>query len=70
MSLVCNADFPGNRLLSLPGSVKAVRRFTFDTTGCELTYQAGDALGVLAPGRCGAYIKQLVTDKRYVRDVY
>ncbi|MCG5217665.1 bifunctional nitrate reductase/sulfite reductase flavoprotein subunit alpha [Streptosporangium sp. KLBMP 9127] len=35
----------GNRLLSLPGSAKEVRQFTFDTGG-ELAYQAGDALGV------------------------
>ncbi|MER6830121.1 molybdopterin-dependent oxidoreductase [Streptosporangium sp. NPDC000563] len=40
------APLAGNRLLSLPGSAKEVRRFTFDTGG-ELTYQAGDALGVL-----------------------
>ncbi|MEU9851899.1 bifunctional nitrate reductase/sulfite reductase flavoprotein subunit alpha [Streptomyces sp. NPDC047974] len=36
----------GNRLLSLPGSQKEVRRFTFDTRGGELAYEAGDALGV------------------------
>jgi NADPH-dependent sulfite reductase flavoprotein alpha-component len=35
----------GNHRLSLPGSAKDVRRFTFDTGG-ELAYQAGDALGV------------------------
>ncbi|MEU4561530.1 bifunctional nitrate reductase/sulfite reductase flavoprotein subunit alpha [Actinoplanes sp. NPDC023936] len=35
----------GNRLLSLPGSAKEVRRFTFETEG-RLEYQAGDALGV------------------------
>ncbi|MEU4691611.1 bifunctional nitrate reductase/sulfite reductase flavoprotein subunit alpha [Actinoplanes sp. NPDC023714] len=35
----------GNRLLSLPGSAKEVRRFTFATEG-RLDYQAGDALGV------------------------
>ncbi|MFE5792097.1 molybdopterin-dependent oxidoreductase [Streptomyces sp. NPDC056503] len=36
----------GNRLLSLPGSQKEVRRFSFDTRGGELAYEAGDALGV------------------------
>ncbi|MFJ5832789.1 molybdopterin-dependent oxidoreductase [Streptomyces sp. NPDC093089] len=36
----------GNRLLSLPGSEKEVRRFAFDTRGGELAYEAGDALGV------------------------
>ncbi|MET7338834.1 bifunctional nitrate reductase/sulfite reductase flavoprotein subunit alpha [Nonomuraea sp. NPDC005650] len=40
------ATLTGNRLLSLPGSAKEVRQFTFGTGG-ELTYQAGDALGVL-----------------------
>ncbi|MDX2544582.1 bifunctional nitrate reductase/sulfite reductase flavoprotein subunit alpha [Streptomyces sp. WI04-05B] len=44
------APFParlvGNRLLSLPGATKEVRRFTFDTSGTALTYEAGDALGV------------------------
>ncbi|WP_440097909.1 molybdopterin-dependent oxidoreductase [Streptosporangium sp. H16] len=41
-----SAPLTGNRLLSLPGSAKEVRQFTFDTGG-ELAYQAGDALGVL-----------------------
>ncbi|MEW5356574.1 molybdopterin-dependent oxidoreductase [Streptomyces sp. 16-176A] len=36
----------GNRLLSLPGSQKEVRQFTFDTRDGELAYEAGDALGV------------------------
>ncbi|MEV5440172.1 bifunctional nitrate reductase/sulfite reductase flavoprotein subunit alpha [Streptomyces sp. NPDC052682] len=40
------ARLVGNRLLSLPGAGKEVRRFTFDTTGTDLTYEAGDALGV------------------------
>ncbi|WP_055525566.1 bifunctional nitrate reductase/sulfite reductase flavoprotein subunit alpha [Streptomyces graminilatus] len=40
------ARLVGNRLLSLPGATKEVRRFTFDTSGTELTYEAGDALGV------------------------
>ncbi|MER5965719.1 bifunctional nitrate reductase/sulfite reductase flavoprotein subunit alpha [Streptomyces sp. NPDC002057] len=36
----------GNRLLSLPGSQKEVRRFAFDTRDGALSYAAGDALGV------------------------
>ncbi|MFF7178706.1 molybdopterin-dependent oxidoreductase [Streptomyces sp. NPDC008121] len=42
------ARLTGNRLLSLPGAGKEVRRFTFDTSGSEtpLLYEAGDALGV------------------------
>ncbi|WUV19521.1 bifunctional nitrate reductase/sulfite reductase flavoprotein subunit alpha [Streptomyces sp. NBC_01485] len=42
------ARLTGNRLLSLPGSGKEVRRFTFDTSDSEtpLVYEAGDALGV------------------------
>ncbi|MFJ2257259.1 molybdopterin-dependent oxidoreductase [Streptomyces sp. NPDC087844] len=42
------ARLVGNRLLSLPGAGKEVRRFTFDTRGGDvpLAYEAGDALGV------------------------
>ncbi|MEW2399949.1 bifunctional nitrate reductase/sulfite reductase flavoprotein subunit alpha [Streptomyces sp. NPDC046862] len=40
------ARLVGNRLLSLPGAGKEVRRFTLDTSGTPLTYEAGDALGV------------------------
>ncbi|AZQ38016.1 reductase [Streptomyces cyaneochromogenes] len=40
------ARLVGNRLLSLPGAGKEVRRFTFDTSGTSLAYEAGDALGV------------------------
>ncbi|WP_442812633.1 molybdopterin-dependent oxidoreductase [Streptomyces sp. NBC_01210] len=42
------ARLTGNRLLSLPGAGKEVRRFTFDTSdsGTPLAYEAGDALGV------------------------
>ena len=40
------ARLAGNRLISLPGATKEVRQFTFDTTGGELGYEAGDALGV------------------------
>ncbi|MFI8240565.1 molybdopterin-dependent oxidoreductase [Streptomyces sp. NPDC085866] len=42
------ARLTGNRLLSLPGAGKEVRRFTFDTrdSGTPLVYEAGDALAV------------------------
>ncbi|MEU6553865.1 bifunctional nitrate reductase/sulfite reductase flavoprotein subunit alpha [Streptomyces sp. NPDC046915] len=42
------ARLTGNRLLSLPGAGKEVRRFTLDTRDSEqpLVYEAGDALGV------------------------
>lgn len=40
------ARLVGNRLLSRAGAGKEVRRFTFDTSGTSLTYEAGDALGV------------------------
>ncbi|MEV0473114.1 bifunctional nitrate reductase/sulfite reductase flavoprotein subunit alpha [Streptomyces prunicolor] len=41
-----SARLVGNRLLSRPGAGKEVRRFTFDTSGTDLTYETGDALGV------------------------
>lgn len=42
------ARLVGNRLLSLPGAGKEVRRFTFDTRDADapFVYEAGDALGV------------------------
>ena len=42
------ARLAGNRLLSLPGAGKEVRRFTFDASESEtpLDYEVGDALGV------------------------
>ncbi|MET7367305.1 bifunctional nitrate reductase/sulfite reductase flavoprotein subunit alpha [Streptomyces sp. NPDC005566] len=42
------ARLAGNRLLSLPGAAKEVRRFTFDTRDADspLVHEAGDALGV------------------------
>ncbi|MEU0197963.1 MULTISPECIES: bifunctional nitrate reductase/sulfite reductase flavoprotein subunit alpha [unclassified Streptomyces] len=43
---VGTARLVGNRLLSKPGAGKEVRRFTLDTSGTDLTYEAGDALGV------------------------
>lgn len=46
--VTATARLVGNRLLSLPGAGKEVRRFTFDlgADGTPLTYEAGDALGV------------------------
>jgi sulfite reductase (NADPH) flavoprotein alpha-component len=49
----------GNRLLSLPGSAKEVRQFTFDTGGL-LDYQAGDALGVW-PVNCPELVSEWLT---------
>ncbi|MEU0179107.1 bifunctional nitrate reductase/sulfite reductase flavoprotein subunit alpha [Streptomyces massasporeus] len=43
---VTTARLVGNRLLSRDGAGKEVRRFTFDTSGTDLAYEAGDALGV------------------------
>jgi NADPH-dependent sulfite reductase flavoprotein alpha-component len=46
--LAAAARLTGNRLLSLPGAGKEVRRFTFDTRDSEtpLIYEAGDVLAV------------------------
>jgi sulfite reductase alpha subunit-like flavoprotein len=40
------ARLVGNQLLSRAGAGKEIRRFTFDTSGTDLAYEAGDALGV------------------------
>ena len=47
-SAPATARLTGNRLLSLPGAGKEVRRFTFDTrsSNTPLVYEAGDALAV------------------------
>lgn len=49
----------GNRLLSLPGAGKEVRRFTLDTRDSEipLAYAAGDALGV-QPVNCPGLVSE------------
>ncbi|MEV0901517.1 bifunctional nitrate reductase/sulfite reductase flavoprotein subunit alpha [Actinoplanes sp. NPDC049802] len=50
------AALVGNRLLSLPGSAKEVRQFTFDTGGL-LDYRTGDALGVW-PVNCPELVEE------------
>ncbi|GAB3850656.1 molybdopterin-dependent oxidoreductase [Dactylosporangium cerinum] len=50
----------GNRLLSLPGSAKEVRQFTFETDEGVLPYEAGDSLGVWpvnCPDLVGEWLK-------------
>ncbi|MEV6480065.1 bifunctional nitrate reductase/sulfite reductase flavoprotein subunit alpha [Streptomyces sp. NPDC051576] len=54
------ARLVGNRLLSRPGAGKEVRRFTFDTSGIDLTYEAGDALGV-RPVNSPALVEEWLT---------
>ncbi|MGW7440693.1 molybdopterin-dependent oxidoreductase [Streptomyces sp. NPDC054849] len=56
---VATARLTGNRLLSLPGAGKEVRRFTFDTrdSGTPLVYEAGDALGV-HPVNCPDLVRE------------
>ncbi|MCX4540178.1 bifunctional nitrate reductase/sulfite reductase flavoprotein subunit alpha [Streptomyces sp. NBC_01565] len=61
------ARLVGNRLLSLPGSAKEVRRFTFDTRDSEvpLGYETGDALGihpVNAPDLVAEWLEVTATD--------
>ncbi|MFE6709286.1 molybdopterin-dependent oxidoreductase [Streptomyces sp. NPDC057695] len=53
------ARLVGNRLLSLPGAGKEVRRFTFDTRehGTPLGYESGDALGV-QPVNCPGLVAE------------
>ncbi|MEV4945677.1 molybdopterin-dependent oxidoreductase [Streptomyces sp. NPDC053755] len=53
------ARLRGNRLLSLPGAAKEVRRFTFDTSlsGTPLLYETGDALGV-QPVNCPGLVAE------------
>ncbi|MFB6513551.1 molybdopterin-dependent oxidoreductase [Streptomyces virginiae] len=51
------ARLSGNRLLSLPGATKEVRRFTFDLGEDGPAYEAGDALGV-QPVNCPDLVAQ------------
>ncbi|GAA2620627.1 bifunctional nitrate reductase/sulfite reductase flavoprotein subunit alpha [Streptomyces spororaveus] len=51
------ARLSGNRLLSLPGAAKEVRRFTFDLGEDGPAYEAGDALGV-QPVNCPGLVTE------------
>ncbi|MFG2988168.1 molybdopterin-dependent oxidoreductase [Streptomyces sp. NPDC048257] len=51
------ARLSGNRLLSLPGATKEVRRFTFDLGEDGPAYEPGDALGV-QPVNCPDLVTQ------------
>ncbi len=54
------ARLAGNRLLSLPGSAKEVRQFTFEAGEGVLPYEAGDSLGVWpvnCPDLVGEWLK-------------
>ncbi|MGV3533156.1 MAG: sulfite reductase subunit alpha [Chthoniobacteraceae bacterium] len=48
-----------NRLLSGAGSAKEVRHFEIALEGSSLSYEAGDALGVL-PSNCPSYVSELL----------
>ncbi|GAX53726.1 bifunctional nitrate reductase/sulfite reductase flavoprotein subunit alpha [Streptomyces olivochromogenes] len=68
------ARLTGNRLLSLPGAGKEVRRFTFDTRDSEspLPYEAGDALGVRpvnSPGLVTEWLETIGVDSSTSVDV-
>ncbi|MFE5080415.1 molybdopterin-dependent oxidoreductase [Streptomyces mirabilis] len=68
------ARLTGNRLLSLPGAGKEVRRFTFDTRDSEspLPYEAGDALGVRpvnSPALVAEWLETVGVDDSAVVDV-
>jgi len=49
-----------NRLLNAPGASKETRQLVFDLSGSDLTYQAGDALGVW-PRNCPALVQELLS---------
>ena len=48
-----------NLLLNKPGSAKEVRHYELDLEGSELSYQAGDALGV-NPVNCPELVNQII----------
>jgi sulfite reductase (NADPH) flavoprotein alpha-component len=52
-----------NLLLNKPGSAKEVRHFELDLHGSELSYQAGDSLGV-NPANCPDLVKQIIAALR------
>ena len=49
-----------NILLNKPGSVKEVRHYELSLEGSRLTYEAGDALGVV-PVNCPALVAEMLT---------
>ncbi|MGE0970765.1 molybdopterin-dependent oxidoreductase [Klebsiella sp. WOUb02] len=49
-----------NRALNTPGSAKETRQFVFDLKGSDLSYEAGDALGVW-PTNCPALVEEMLT---------
>ncbi|MEE1751916.1 bifunctional nitrate reductase/sulfite reductase flavoprotein subunit alpha [Streptomyces sp. SP18CS02] len=51
------ARLSGNRLLSLPGAGKEIRRFTFDLGESGVEYEAGDSLGVW-PVNCADLVRE------------
>ncbi|MGW4651602.1 molybdopterin-dependent oxidoreductase [Kitasatospora sp. NPDC004289] len=54
------ATLTGNRLLSLPGAAKEIRRFTFELGEDGPEYEAGDALGV-RPVNCPSLVEEWLT---------
>lgn len=48
-----------SRNLNAPGSAKQVHHIEFDLTGSGLTYEAGDALGVI-PHNCPAHVSEIL----------
>jgi NADPH-dependent sulfite reductase flavoprotein alpha-component len=51
------AVLSGNRLLSLPGTTKEVRQLTFDLGDSGITYDVGDALGIV-PQNCQDLVEE------------
>lgn len=48
-----------NRILNAPGSAKETRHIEISLEGAELTYEVGDALGVV-PRNCSDYVAELI----------
>ena len=53
------AHLSANRLLTAPGSAKETRHFEISLKGSNLTYEAGDALGVM-PCNCPELVEQIL----------
>lgn len=54
------ARLKANRLLNHPGSAKETRHFEIDLADSGLTYEAGDALGIV-PANCPEFVQELLT---------